>query len=32
MSCITNELIQRYIDNETSLEESVSVKGSSGLL
>lgn len=26
MSCITNELIQKYIDDEISLEESVSVK------
>ena len=26
MSCITNELIQKYIDGETNLEEHVSVK------
>ncbi|MCZ4696255.1 zf-HC2 domain-containing protein [Ancylomarina euxinus] len=26
MSCITNELIQKYIDEETNLEERVSVK------
>ncbi|MGZ2371224.1 zf-HC2 domain-containing protein [Ancylomarina sp. YFZ004] len=26
MSCITNELIQKYIDDETNLEESIFVK------